>query len=652
MTRAGTSRQQERDSPPGVRRPPTRRRVGEILLSRGAVSAAQLDRAVQTSRRTGSRIGEVLLQQGVIDEVQLASAIAVQAAAPLFRDGEVEADADSSRLLPADLAQLYGVTPVSVHDGTLVVAAEDCRVEDALDEIRRYTDLPVRPMIAPRGVVRRLRQQVYRDQYLKTATVGLLGQSPEECANRVLTRRQKAVALLLLTAALGGLVADPLRTAIALNICAIAFYACSSAYKFTVTAVGARGRSELPVSAEEVAALDDRDLPTYSILVPLFREAQVLPALVESVHRLDYPRTKLDVMLLLEADDTETIAAVESMRLPPHFRTIVLPDARPKTKPKACNYGLIQAAGRYVVVYDAEDRPDRDQLKKAVVAFSKAGDDVICVQCKLNYFNAEQNLLTRWFTCEYSMWFDLLLPGLAARDVPIPLGGTSNHFVTEALVGLGAWDAFNVTEDADLGIRLHKHRLKTVVVDSTTYEEANSELGNWLRQRSRWMKGYAQTWLVHMRHPVLLRRQLGWRGWFSFQMIVGGTVVGALVNPGYWLLTCLWMATHLAVIRAVFPGMLFFAASAGLYLGNFAFVYMNVVGAYRRGYFRLVKFAVLSPLYWILMSLGAWKGVLQLFYRPFFWEKTKHGLVRGGGRREPACGRDVEADRPENEVAA
>jgi cellulose synthase/poly-beta-1,6-N-acetylglucosamine synthase-like glycosyltransferase len=305
---------------------------------------------------------------------------------------------------------------------------------------------------------------------------------------------------------------------------------------------------------------------------------------------------------------------------------VVVPDAQPKTKPKACNYGLIHAEGEYVVIYDAEDRPEPDQLKKIVAAFRLAEERIVCIQCKLNYYNSEQNLLTRWFTAEYSHWFDLLMPGLDASDAPIPLGGTSNHFVTERLVELGAWDPYNVTEDADLGIRLFKVGYKTAIIDSTTFEEANSDLYNWVRQRSRWVKGYIQTWLVHMRHPIRLWRTLGMRSFWSFQFMIAGTFVGFLLNPFYWLLTTMWILTHAHFIQQTFPGTVYFLAAMGLFLGNFVFVFINVAGVMRRGLFDLVKFALFSPLYWALMSIGAWKGLLQLFYRPYYWEKTVHGL--------------------------
>jgi cellulose synthase/poly-beta-1,6-N-acetylglucosamine synthase-like glycosyltransferase len=225
------------------------------------------------------------------------------------------------------------------------------------------------------------------------------------------------------------------------------------------------------------------------------------------------------------------------------------------------------------------------------------------------------------------MWFDLFLPGLDAAHAPIPLGGTSNHFKREALIEAGAWDPYNVTEDADLGIRMFKRGYRTAIVDSTTYEEANSHMNNWLRQRSRWIKGYIQTWLVHMRNPFKLWREIGTNAFLSFQFVIGGTFFAALANPIYWLLTTLWFLTRWDLIPKMFPGPIFFVGAVCLYIGNFAFAYMNVAGAMRRGYYDMVKYALLSPLYWGLMSIGAWRGFGQLFVKPHFWEKTVHGLT-------------------------
>ena len=238
---------------------------------------------------------------------------------------------------------------------------------------------------------------------------------------------------------------------------------------------------------------------------------------------------------------------------------MVVPDSQPKTKPKACNYGLQLATGAFCVIFDAEDRPDPDQLKKAVIAFSQVANNVVCVQAKLNHFNQDQNMLTAWFANEYSMHFELILPAMGAAESPIPLGGTSNHFITSKLRELGAWDPFNVTEDADLGIRLHREGYRTAMIDSTTLEEANSQVPNWIRQRSRWNKGYIQTWLVHMRHPFALLSQTGFRGFMSFNLTMGSAFV-LLLNPIFWGLTTLYVLTQAGFIQQLFPGIVFYVA--------------------------------------------------------------------------------------------
>jgi cellulose synthase/poly-beta-1,6-N-acetylglucosamine synthase-like glycosyltransferase len=448
--------------------------------------------------------------------------------------------------------------------------------------------------------------------------LALLRERPDECANVTLTTPQKIVGGVLIAAAAFLLWYRLVPFLLVLNAAAIIFYTVQSLYKFYLVWVAMGRPVEIQVSDDELAALRDEELPTYTLLVPLHREAEVLPALVASLSGLDYPREKLEVRLLLEEDDAATVAAARQLALQPPFRLLVIPDSVPKTKPKACNYGLYTCESDLLVIYDAEDRPEPDQLRKAVAAFAKLPDDVICLQAKLNYYNPRQNLLTKWFTAEYSVWFDLFLPGLTASRAPIPLGGTSNHFKVAELKQLGG---------CDLGVRLHKHGHSTAVVDSTTWEEANSNLVGWVRQRSRWCKGYIQTYLVHMRRPVGLLRQLGFRDWFSFQMTIGGMIFCLLINPIYWCMTALWFATRWELISAIFPLWVFALGTVCLFLGNFAFIYLMVVGCMKRGYYDLVKYAVVCPVYWVLMSIGGWKAALQLVWRPHYWEKTTHGLT-------------------------
>ncbi|QQS39497.1 glycosyltransferase [Candidatus Woesebacteria bacterium] len=384
---------------------------------------------------------------------------------------------------------------------------------------------------------------------------------------------------------------------------------------------------ELNFNKEELDSLRDDDLPVYSVLCPLYKEARVLPWFVKAINDLDWPKNKLDVLLLLEEDDTETQAAAQALNLPHFFRVLVVPHSQPKTKPKACNWGLAHAKGKYVVVYDAEDKPDTDQLKKSYLAFQHSGEKVACLQSKLNYFNPHQNILTRLFTAEYSLWFDLILPGLQSIDSTIPLGGTSNHFRTEVLKKLHGWDAFNVTEDCDLGTRLFKHGYKTAIIDSTTLEEANSKVKGWIKQRSRWIKGYLQTYLVHTRDPIGFIKTNGIHA-LVFHLIIGMRMVFILINPLLWLLTISYFALYPYVgvtIEALYPPVVFYPAVTLLVFGNFVYFYNYMIGLAKRGNWSVIKYVFLVPVYWLMTSAAAAVAFKQLFTKPHYWEKTQHG---------------------------
>ncbi len=385
---------------------------------------------------------------------------------------------------------------------------------------------------------------------------------------------------------------------------------------------------EITVSAEEMQQLNDKNLPIYSILCPLYKEAHIIPHFLEAIGKLDYPKNKLDVLLLLEEDDTESIDSVKNMHLPSYVRTIVVPHSLPKTKPKACNYGLSQAKGEYLVIYDAEDIPDPLQLKKSYVAFQKVNKNVLCLQAKLNYYNPHQNMLTRFFTAEYSLWFDVTLTGLQSINTSIPLGGTSNHFRVNDLNTLEGWDPFNVTEDADLGIRLFKRGYQTAIIDSTTMEEANSRYGNWLRQRSRWIKGYMQTYLVHTRENISFFKQKKWHA-LAFHLTIGGKIAFILINPLLWLMTVAYFALYAFVgpaIESLYPSVVFYMAASSLVFGNFLFLYYYMVGCAKKGQWDLVKYVYFVPIYWLLISVAGFMALYQLIFKPHYWEKTVHGL--------------------------
>lgn len=404
-------------------------------------------------------------------------------------------------------------------------------------------------------------------------------------------------------------------------------YFCDLLFNFYLIFRSFTRLPEIQVSQEEIDKV--KEWPMYTIFCPLYKEWSVVEQFVKAIDQLDYPKNKLQVQLLLEEDDTETIAHIKSSILPHYFQIVVVPNTLPKTKPKACNYGLRYAKGEYAVIYDAEDIPDPLQLKKAVLAFQKSDSKIACIQAKLNYYNTKQNLLTRLFTAEYSLWFDLILTGLQSINAPIPLGGTSNHFKVSRLKEVKGWDSFNVTEDCDLGIRLAKRGYRTAIVDSLTMEEGNSHLGNWLNQRSRWIKGYMQTYLVHMRYPHILLSENFKAHFATFQLVVGGKIASLFINPFMWLTTIAYFTLRVQLgptIEQFFPGPIFYMGVFSLIFGNFLYMYYYMIACAKRQQFDLIKYVFLIPLYWLAMSIAAWKGLFQLIFKPHYWPKTRHGL--------------------------
>jgi hypothetical protein len=463
---------------------------------------------------------------------------------------------------------------------------------------------------------------------LDRAVHGLYYRNPAECAFTVLTFWQYLALAICLIVLLLGLYYALRPTLIFLNFLVNLAFLGSILFKFAVSLAGAKTEQVQPITAEEVALLTDEELPTYTILVPAFREANVIPHLLDNLQRLDYPPAKLEILLLLEEDDQETINAARAASPPEQVTFVIIPKGQPQTKPKACNVGLFFARGEYLVIYDAEDRPEPDQLKKAVIAFRKGPPNLVCVQAALNYFNYNENFLTRMFTLEYSYWFDYMLPGLDRLRLPIPLGGTSNHFRTEVLRQLGGWDPFNVTEDADLGIRAAANGYGVGVINSTTYEEANSRLWNWIRQRSRWIKGYLQTVLVHSRNPISLLKQTGLRNAFGFLMLIGGSPLTFLAAPILWVFYLLFLFTGTRALDFLFPPITLYISLFNLLFGNGLMIYLNMLAVFKRHYHALLPYTLLNPVYWILHSIASYKALWQLLTRPFYWEKTQHGISR------------------------
>lgn len=373
-------------------------------------------------------------------------------------------------------------------------------------------------------------------------------------------------------------------------------------------------------------ALDQ--LPRISIMVALYKETQIARHLVARLQRLNYPRELLEVLLVTESDDLTTQATLSNTRLPHWMRQVSVPTGKVKTKPRALNYALDHCTGSVIGVYDAEDAPEPDQLLTVAAHFARTGPDVACLQGRLDYYNPTQNWLARCFTMEYAAWFRVVLPGLALLRLPVPLGGTTLFFRRDALDALGAWDAHNVTEDADLGLRLARRGYRTELVDTVTFEEANCRPWPWIRQRSRWLKGYAVTYATHMRSPKRLYSDLGAWGFIGVQVLFACTLAQFLLAPMLWSFWgVLFGATHpfLFAMPSAALGVLvaFFILSEVL---NIA---VTVFGISQTSHEKLWPWALTMAAYFPMGTIAAYKGAYELAGRPFFWDKTSHGLALG-----------------------
>jgi cellulose synthase/poly-beta-1,6-N-acetylglucosamine synthase-like glycosyltransferase len=610
---------------------PADARLGDVLVANGSVSPEELDAALAVQARTGSPLGSVLLSRDSVTPRALYTALAATWGAA-YRETEAD-DLDEEIIARVDLNQLLREEWLPLGrdgDGVVTVLTSRRPTDELRTAIGSALGEPVRLLVGSDWEVSRAIQRTHKAEVSDRAAHQLWRSDPEMSARTVLDRRQKIVGAIGLLAVAAAFVVEPRWSLIVTSIVVSLSFLISIAFKFAVCMTGARREFDVIVSDEEVAALRDDELPIYTVLVPCYKEAAIVDQLVTNLGGLDYPADKIQILLLLEADDAETLEAAKASKPPRTVTIVVTPDGHPKTKPKACNVGLMLARGEFLVIYDAEDRPDPDQLKKAVIGFRKAGSQAVCMQAALNYFNANENLLTRMFTLEYSFWFDYMLPGLDERHLPIPLGGTSNHFRTDALRELGGWDPFNVTEDADLGIRASVTGQRVGVINSTTLEEANRAYGNWIRQRSRWIKGYMQTALVHSRHPLRLIRSTGLRQASGFGMLIGGTPISFLATIPLYLLFLVSLFLPRATLSAYFPGWVLWFSLLNLLLGNGLMIWVSMMGAFLRRRYWLVPWALLNPLYWIMHSISAYKALFQLITRPHYWEKTTHGLTSVG----------------------
>jgi cellulose synthase/poly-beta-1,6-N-acetylglucosamine synthase-like glycosyltransferase len=588
----------------------------ELDCMRGWLSPGTIAFAEQRSRILGIGADRILISAGALDEEIYGRAFADSVGLtfePLTGATRASCPLDDERLLAFVAA---GMVPITA-DGELrlIVAPRELAARRIIDLKRSRPDL-----FARLGLTTEERLRAFVEHRCAAAldahTVHALARTrPDLSAGPEGERTSIAAWLILAGLVLATLLAvdGPLALPCGLVV-SILFWAWIGLRAYGV----ASGHKEPPTKS----ATGDLQLPTYTVIVALYREIAAVEGLLRSLRELDYPREKLDVKFVVEPGDSETRRALELHSRGQNIDIIVAPDAGPRTKPKALNAALPFARGSFTVIFDAEDRPEPDQLRRALHAFRTEGHDVACVQAALTIDNATDGWLAGTFTAEYCAQFDMFLPALGRLGVPLPLGGTSNHFRTGVLRAVNSWDPYNVTEDADLGIRLARHGYRAVAIGATTYEEAPARLGGWIKQRTRWFKGWMQTWLVHMRHPVRLYRELGFLGFLAVQLTVGGSVFASLVHP---LMLASLLKTMLAQ-NSSSAGVILFSGTAMLGYGVSGA--LGVAGLARRRLTRHAWVLLALPLHWLLLSIAAWRALFQLVRRPYYWEKTEHGLAR------------------------
>jgi cellulose synthase/poly-beta-1,6-N-acetylglucosamine synthase-like glycosyltransferase len=551
-------------------------------------------------------------------------------------------------VLPYPIISKYKVIPLQVEGKVMDLAVDNPLDRKVLVAVQYlFGQYKINLQVISTKSIDWAIDNIYREIHKKNAMLDLYNRSPDQSAVKVLYPKQKYFIIGAIAAITVAAVINPLVTFMVLFAAVSIGYFVVNPIKIYISIMGFKGgRAPTRITRGEMLWTRDEDFPVYTVLIPVFREASILANNMRNMYHLNYPKDKLDIKILMEERDEETINEAKALGLfgsiqkyvegiPKEeysdflkiFDPIIIPSAKVTTKPRACNYGLLRARGELCVIYDAEDNPDPDQLRKAAIVFLRSPEDVVCLQSKLNFYNADENTITKWFSIEYSNWYEFYLQGLDWIDAPMPLGGTSNHFRRSGLDELGRWDPYNVTEDADLGIRLSRKKLKTELIDSTTLEEATITPKAWIIQRSRWYKGYLQTYLVHMREPRKIYKDLGWKRFVKFQLTFGTSAFIPLINPILWVILAVTYVAP-AYFGWLVPSYLGPICLINLTIGNLSYLTIYVVSCLRLKKYRYIPYALTMPVYWALMSFASWRGFFQLIRNPYHWDKTKHGVSK------------------------
>ncbi|MDA5093530.1 glycosyltransferase [Aliiroseovarius sp. KMU-50] len=603
-------------------RHPTRKPLGQVLMEMGALSKPNLEIAMGLQRRHEARLGDILLANDFVRRADLYAALARQFNCAIADLHSEPADVRLIDDLGADFCIRNRIIPwKKVGAGTVVICSQPDNFETLQQEFPKHwgrTFLAIAPEedILERLVAMRHRTLTQRAENRVSGHESCRGWNP-----KAVLRYAVLVALILAATFF-------YSTQVGFFLLvgwAVLSLIMNSALKLVASILFWKHQNAEDLELEcQLSTQQPHCLPIISIMVPLYKEREIAGRLVKRLERLDYPRELLEICLVVEEDDHLTQQTLKHAKLPRWMRQVIVPRGVVKTKPRALNFALDFCRGSIVGVYDAEDAPASDQLLKVAKRFAERGQEVACLQGKLDFYNARTNWLSRCFTVEYASWWRLVLPGVEKMGMAIPLGGTTLFFRRHALEELGGWDAHNVTEDADLGVRLARHGYRTELIDTVTEEEANCRVWPWVKQRSRWIKGYAMTYGVHMRAPLRLLADLGWRKFLGFQLIFLGSLSGVLLAPFLWT----FWAFPLGLphpLRGVLPDPAFIILGVTFMAAELLTIAIGVQAISNAKHRWLRWWVPTLHFYYPLASVAALKGFVEIVTRPFYWDKTQHG---------------------------
>ncbi len=592
--------------------------LGQILLERGAVGPDRIIQAIALARRHDATLADILLHRGWLAPADLDAARSEQWDRPALDLAALPPDARLTARIAPELALTGGLLPWRRFGGVTVVAAADRAAFDAARAMLGATFGPVVAAHAPRDAIAAALVHARGGDMIRTAETRVPAAMSCRTADG---RRTRMVAVAAAVAMVFSAIAAPSALLAALAGWTVLTLVLSSLLRLAALIAELRAGSHDRVPATPRPGR----LPVISIIVPLYREAGIATRLVARLTRLTYPRELTDVLLAVEECDAATRAALARAPLPSWMQVVIVPDGPVRTKPRALNYALPFCRGGIVGVWDAEDAPAPDQLMTVASRFAAAAPDVACLQGALDYYGQRRNWLSRCFAIEYAAWFRVILPGLARLGFVVPLGGTTLFFRRRILERIGAWDAHNVTEDADLGLRLARAGYRTELIATVTEEEPNARVLPWIRQRSRWLKGYAMTWAVHMRDPVRLWRDLGTWRFLGVQVLFLGTLSQFMLAPAIWIG---WVAAFAPGRPPLFPGPAAAVTAVSLLFvaAEFLNMIVGVVAVRRAGHRHLMPWVPTLIAYFPLGTAAAVKALWEVVTRPFYWDKTAHGL--------------------------